>query len=229
MVRSPEQLGLEPDGEPLSQSPTPQTGSEEAILKNWTLPEARATLSFWLLGITLVIMFLTVPVPFVHIVAHAKDLGLSQGQGALAVSIMGVSALIGNLSLGPLSDRIGRKSGMAIGLSVQIVAYLLFFSAQDLVRLYMGAAAFGFFYGGLTTLLPALVADFFGRVYAGAITGVLFAAAGILGGWGPMMAGYLRDISGSYQSAFLYSVVTASVALVLLLITPRPAESRHAA
>ena len=91
-------------------------------------------------------MFLTIPVPFVHIVAFAQDLGVSHADGALAVSIMGMSALLGNLCLGPLSDRIGRRSGMAVSLGVHITAYLLFFSAQGLGALYAGAAAFGFFY-----------------------------------------------------------------------------------
>jgi OFA family oxalate/formate antiporter-like MFS transporter len=117
---------------------------------------------------------------------------------------------------------------MAASLSVHITAYLLFFSAQGLGALYAGAAAFGFFYGGLTTLLPALVGDFFGRLHAGSITGFLFAWAGVLGAWGPMIAGYLRDVSGSYQSAFLYGAGTGGLALVLLLLTPRPAVSRRA-
>ena len=104
MVRSPEQLGLAPDGERLPQSPTaPLPDTETVSLKNWTLQEARTTRSFWLLAVTLVVTFLTVPVPFVHIVVFAQDLGLSHAQGALAVSAMGISAVLGNLSLGPLS------------------------------------------------------------------------------------------------------------------------------
>jgi len=172
-------------------------------------------------------MFLTIPVPFVHIVAFAQDLGISHTNGALAVSVMGISALAGNLCLGPLSDRLGRRSGMAVSLSVHIVAYLFFYSAQGLGVLYAGAAAFGFFYGGLTTLLPALVGDFFGRLHAGSITGFLFAWAGVLGAWGPMIAGYVRDVSGSYQPAFLYGAMAGGLALVLLLLTPRPAVSRY--
>ncbi len=75
MVRSPEQLGLTPDGERLPQSPAaPLPDSETVSLENWTLQEARTTRSFWLLAVTLVVTFLTVPVPFVHIVVFAQDL-----------------------------------------------------------------------------------------------------------------------------------------------------------
>jgi OFA family oxalate/formate antiporter-like MFS transporter len=188
----------------------------------WTLQEAWTLLSFWMLAITFVIMLLTVPVPFVHIVAFARDLGLSSTQGALAVSIMGLCALLGNLSLGPLSDRLGRKQGLVLSLVLQATAFLLFLSARSLGGLYLGAAAFGFFYGGMATLFPALIGDFFGRLHAGAITGFLFAGAGILGAWGPMIAGYLRDTTGSYRLAFTCGVLTSIITLLLFLATPKP-------
>src|SRR6185295_19931239 len=85
-------------------APTPLTG--------WSLQEVWRFPAFWLLFTVFVIMLFTVPVPFVHIVAFARDLGFSPTQGALAVSIMGLCAFIGSLSLGSLSDRIGRKQGL---------------------------------------------------------------------------------------------------------------------
>ena len=234
MVRSPEQLGLAPDGDAPPTSParhfqsvpgsgTPLAAPEIPLqVTGWTLQEAWTLLSFWMLAITFVIMLLTVPVPFVHIVAFARDLGLSATQGALAVSIMGLCALLGNLSLGPLSDRLGRKQGLVLSLVLQATAFLLFLSARSLGGLYLGAAAFGFFYGGMATLFPALIGDFFGRLHAGAITGFLFAGAGVLGAWGPMIAGYLRDITGSYRLAFTCGVLTSVTTLLLFLVTPKP-------
>jgi len=225
MVRSPELLGLAPDGDPL---PTPAghysraTSAPGPVLTGWTLEAAWTLPSFWLLGVVFVIMLLTVPVPFVHIVAFARDLGLSPSQGALAVSIMGLCAFCGSLSLGPLSDRLGRKQGLLLSLTLQVAAFLLFLSAQSLGILYLGAAAFGFFYGGMATLFPALIGDFFGRLHAGAITGFLFAGAGILGAWGPMIAGHLRDVTGSYHLVFMCGAVTSTTALLLFLVTPKP-------
>jgi MFS family permease len=234
MVRSPEHLGLAPDGDALPTSSArhlqsvPGSGTPLAVpelplqVTGWTLQEAWTLLSFWMLAITFVIMLLTVPVPFVHIVAFARDLGLSSTQGALAVSIMGLCALLGNLSLGPLSDRLGRKQGLVLSLVLQATAFLLFLSARSLSGLYLGAAAFGFFYGGMATLFPALIGDFFGRLHAGAITGFLFAGAGMLGAWGPMIAGYLRDTTGSYRLAFTCGVLTSITTLLLFLVTPKP-------
>ena len=232
MVRSPELLGLAPDGDPppvtpiasaqaasasLSQPPT-----SVAPLTGWSLQEAWSLPSFWLLAVVFVVMLMTVPVPFVHVVSFARDLGFSPAQGALAVSIMGLCAFIGSMLLGPLSDRIGRKRGLILSLVMQVVAFLLFLAARSLTVLYAGAAAFGFFYGSMATLFSALVGDFFGRRHAGSISGFLFASSGILGAWGPMIAGYLRDATGSYQFAFTCAVATSATALLLFLVTPKP-------
>lgn len=233
MIRSPEQLGLAPDGDPLpapagdhshpASSSTSALGAAEGpVLTGWTLQAAWTLPSFWLLAAVFVIMLLTVPVPFVHIVAFARDLGLSRSQGALAVSLMGLCALGGSLSLGPLSDRLGRKQGLILSFVLQVTAFVLFLSAQNIGLLYLGAAAFGFFYGGMATLFPALIGDFFGRRHAGAITGFLFAGAGMLGAWGPMIAGYMRDVTGSYRLAFTCGILTSTTALLLFLLTPKP-------
>ena len=231
MVRSPELLGLAPDGDPLpvassnlvyAGTPIAHSSIPTSLVTGWSLQEAWGFSAFWFLGLVFVIMLLTVSAPFVHIVAFARDLGFSSAQGALAVSVMGLFSLIGSLWLGPLSDRIGRKQGLLMSLMLHVVAFVLFTLAKSLVVLYAGAAAFGFFYGSMATLFSALVGDYFGRRHAGAITGFYFAVSGMLGAWGAMIFGYLRDVTGSYHLACSGAIVTSLLALVLFLVTPKP-------
>ncbi len=222
MVRGPELLGLQPDG-----AATPPSsgvacvGSAGDDLAAWTLSEARATITFWMLLLAFTIALLTVTVPFVHVPLFARDIGLSAMGGAAAISVIGLFALIGSIALGALSDRIGRKAAMALALCVQIAAFLIFLEADDSIMLYVGAAAFGFFYGGIASLFPALVGDLFGRTHAGAIGGFIFGGAGVLGAWGPAVAGYLRDVDGDYRLAFSLCALAATCALLLFLFLPR--------
>ncbi len=215
MVRSPELIGLLPDGAGGS-----HTVPDEAV--GWTLREARATVSFWMFLLAFAVALLTITVPFVHIPGFARDIGLSAMGGAMAISITGLFALVGSIGLGALSDRVGCKPAMVLGLCAQVAAFLIFLAAENSTLLYVGAAAFGFFYGGVASLFPALVGDLFGRAHAGAIGGFIFGGAGILGAWGPAVAGHLRDVEGDYRLAFTLCALTAVCALLLFLFLPRP-------
>jgi len=223
MVRDPELIGLQTDDRKISTTDE-NLGGGEALNEtaSWTLTEARSTLSFWLFLLAFAVILLTTTIPFVHAPVFARDIGLSAMGGSLAVSISGLFALIGSISLGALSDRIGPKRAVLLSLFVQVVAYLIFLVAKDMVTLYLGAAAFGFFYGGIASLFPALVSDLFGRAHAGAIGGFIFGGAGILGAWGPAVAGYLRDVDGDYRRSFILCALTVACSLVLFLVLPRP-------
>ena len=223
MVRDPELLGLQTDGKE-TLTTDENLGLSEALNEatGWTLTEARSTLSFWLFLLTFAVILLTTTIPFVHVPVFARDIGLSAIGGSIAVSISGLFALIGSISLGTLSDRIGPKQAVLLSLCVQVVAFLIFLVAKDMVTLYLGAAAFGFFYGGIASLFPALVGDLFGRAHAGAIGGFIFGGAGIIGAWGPAVAGYLRDVDGDYRRAFILCALTIACSLVLFLVLPRP-------
>ena len=236
MVGSPEQIGLRPDGDLLPANSLENAGADvpEPALEGRTLQEAWRLPPFWLLAGVFVIVLLSIQVPFVHIVTFAVDSGYSRTQGALAVSLIGLGAVVGNLVFGPLSDRLGRRFGFALSLALQAVAFSLFLAVHNLSTyklelLYLGALIFGGCYGGFATLFPALVGDFFGRRYVGAIAGFLFALAGGLGAWGPTIAGVLRDSTGNYQLAFVAAIGTSMIALSLFLVTPQPAPIPAAA
>ncbi|MBT7757374.1 MAG: MFS transporter [Rhodospirillaceae bacterium] len=223
MVRGPEMKGLLPDGATDASLTDGHDGApvpDEA--DGWTLRQARKTVTLWMFLLAFAVVLLTVTVPFVHMPFFARDIGLSAMGGAMAVSVTGLFALLGSIVLGALSDRIGRKAAMVLALSLQLAAFLIFVVANGSVVLYVGAAAFGFFYGGVASLFPALVGDLFGRTHAGAIGGFIFGCAGILGAWGPALAGYLRDVNGDYRLAFILCACAATCALFGFVFLPRP-------
>jgi MFS family permease len=224
MVRTPGELSLQVDGDasfadPSSDSIDDLTARETV---SWTLTEARATASFWVLLVGMALTMTTVGVPFVHIVSYARDIGLSDANGALAVSVIGLFSLLGGLSLGVLSDSYGRKSAFVIAYALQVVAFGVFLQADNGASIYLAAVFFGCFYGGFASLLPALIGDLFGPDHAGAIGGLIVAGGGILGGWGPALAGYLRDVNGDYHAAFYFCVGSAICAVILFALLPKP-------
>jgi OFA family oxalate/formate antiporter-like MFS transporter len=188
------------------------------------VPHAIRTPAFWCLTASMVTTLFTIPIPYVHVVSHAQDLGLPPLMASTFISVIGAFALVGNLSLGPASDRIGRKAALGICLFLAVLAFLGFGNAQAASGLYASAAAFGFYYGAVAICFPAIVSDFYGREHAGALTGLIFALGGPAVALGPVVAGWICDRTGGYFLAFLLSALVNAAALVIFAFAKAPAR-----
>lgn len=221
-VRDPEKMNLYPDGrrppDPLSRD----VGDREEVAVDWTLASAKRTTTFWLLNAIFTLTWLVVFMPMVHIVPFAVDLGISPVRAAMTISVIGLAGFVGRLLLGPISDRLGRIPALGLCLFLQAVSFLAFIFTTGLASLYPAAAVFGFSYGGATALFPAIVGDFYGRVAVGSIVGFIFALAGSPAAFGPLIAGYIYQVTGHYHAAFLLSAGLNVAALLLLLLLKKP-------
>ena len=177
---------------------------------------------FWLIAGAFTATWLAVFIPLVHLVPFARDLGYSAGTGAWLVSALGAGAVVGRLAMGPVSDRVGRRPALVAGTTLQAVAFLAFSAVQGLDGLVLTAAAFGFSYGTISALFPAIVGDFFGPDQAGTLVGFLFMLGGSIAAWGPLVAGLVYDATGGYGLVFRLAAGANVVAAVLLGLARPP-------
>lgn len=228
MRRDPESLGLHPDG-----APAPAAARTVAA-GSLPLREAMRTRAFWLLGLAFSATWIPVFIPLVHLVPFARDLGHSPLAAASTISATGAGAILGRLTMGAVSDRIGRRPTIGGGMVLQALAFMGFTVAHDLSALYATALLFGFSYGTISTLFAPIVGDFFGPEQAGSLVGFLFMLAGSMAAWGTLGAGAIFDATGSYRPAFVIAAGFNVLALGLLLAcrppglryTPRVSEER---
>jgi MFS family permease len=169
---------------------------------------------------------LTIPSAYVHLPQHARDLRLDVPRSTF-IMIVGLSALLGNLLLGRLSDILGRRGALLLSSAVGVVAFAGFTLAESAPELYLASAAFGLHYGSFASLFPAVVGDFFGRLHAGSLAGFSFALGGLSAAIGPVATGLIADRAGQYFVAFLGAAVVNLVGLALLALA-RPPESGDA-
>jgi len=221
--RDPESMGLHPDGDAI-RPPTVRVGAD-----GLRLGDAMRTRTFWLLAAVFAATWIPVFIPLVHLVPFARDLGHSPLVAATAVSVLGAGAVLGRLVMGTASDRLGRRTTLGVGMLLQAAAFAAFTVAHELPSLYAAALLFGFAYGTVSTQFPAIVGDFFGRAHAGSIVGSLFALAGCMAAWGPLLAGATYDATGSYRVAFLISAGLNVVAVGLLTACRPPRRVLSAA
>lgn len=224
MRRDPETMGLLPDGRPADGASGARSHSG-----GWTVERAVRTRSFWLLYGVFTATWIPVFIPLVHLVPLARGLGIDALLAATLVSALGGSAMVGRLTMGALSDRVGRRAALGLALALQAVAFVAFSRAATLPGLYAASLAFGFAYGAASTLFTATVADFFGREHAASLAGLLFALAGSMAACGPIAAGLIYDRLGDYRLAWWLSAACNAAALVLLAFTRPPPEPTVAA
>lgn len=184
----------------------------------------------WLLSIAGIGCCVAMAMPQVHIVAYCSDLGYGVARGAEMLSLMLVCGIVSRLVSGVICDRIGGLRTLLLGSGLQMLALLLFLPFDGLVSLYIIAALFGLFQGGIVPSYAIIVREHFSPKEAGARTGTVIMATMLgmaLGGW---MSGKVYDLTGSYQAAFLngigWNLLNLVIVAMLLRRTLRPKAAR---
>ncbi|MGP4716761.1 MFS transporter [Psychrobacter sp. T6-6] len=142
----------------------------------------------------------------------------------------GVWAWIGLLSMfsgmlfGWISDHIGRRLGLALAFFFLAIAYLLVGLTDWRLGLYLSIVLFGIVVWSVPVIMAASAGDYFGAAAAAsALAALTFAFSGGQA-LGPVLAGYLAEITGDFSISYLLSGIAAFVALGLALLL-RPQKS----
>jgi MFS family permease len=230
--RRPEEMGLYPDGVPPTEVPPPSRvlqhrparGAADKAME-WTIFQAARTPQFWLLMLTGTGLGMNLNTLMVHQMAFLTDVGYSKLLAAGLLGVIGGLRSVGGMSLGSLSDRVGREMAYSIGSIAAFVGIILLMSIQDTSqpwRLYLFVLTYGLGYGALGPVYAAATADLFPGKQLGTILGVLEAGYGLGGALGAFAAGYLFDVLGHYVVSF--TLVLSAIAFScagLWLAAPR--------
>jgi MFS family permease len=194
--------------------------------KDFTLKEAAHTPQFWLVAIIFFCVGFTTVAIMVHIVPHATKLGIPAITAANILAISGGIGIIGNVVLGGIiGDRIGDRKAFMIGAVLMAASLFWLVPARQVWILYLFAVVFGIGLGGVGTSESPLIARLFGLSSHGLIYGAVVLSWTFGGAVGPIVIGYMCDILGNYQSAFLLCAVVSVLGFILLVVL-RPTKRR---
>jgi len=158
----------------------------------------------------------------VHIVPYSTGIGISSTQASLGLSFLGVGTILGRVTSGVVSDKIGAVPTLVACCIIEAAAIFCLLAVNSPVTLYLTMLLLGIGYGGWVVLCAVILAGFFGTKNLGTILGIWFmcgAPAGILG---PLMGGIVFDFTKSYFLAVLISGIICIVAVILAALIKPP-------
>ena len=176
---------------------------------------------FWLIAIPVMLGALSINGAIAHLAALLTGRSVTPSSAALALSMLGLSGIIGRLITGHLLDRFFAPY---VSFGVMVIAALGVVTLAYASTAAMGiAGAFlvGFGSGSEADAVPYLIAKYFGRTRFSTLYGLSWTAYAIGGAAGPVLIGHAFDKSGTYQSsALLLLAVPLFLAALLQLLLP---------
>ncbi len=225
LENDPAQRGLLPDGV----QPKQGASERQSEIQGLTWHEIWHSPTFWLLICAFFLTGASVHAGVLHMPALLTDRGLSPERAALAISIIGLSLLVGRVGSGYLLDRI---------FAPRVAIFFFGASALGMAILWLGstgnvalAAAFlvGLSMGAEADIIAYLISRYFGLRVFGTAFGHAFGAFVLAGAVGTLLMGAGFDWTHSYTVplAWFFSAMVVAVALLAFLGPYRYAAERE--
>jgi OFA family oxalate/formate antiporter-like MFS transporter len=215
--RSPEAVGLYPDGQPPPKNrpdqPTSliQAAGEEA---NFGVREALKTVRFWFLMASISLRLLVTVALNTHFVPILVWKGMEEAASAYLVSLFALISIPAALTLGWMGDRWNKALLSSLCILPLTVAMLGMIIIQEKAILYFFPIAFALTMG-TAPLNWALIGDFFGRARYATLRGIMGVGYGTATFLSPIYAGWIFDRTQSYTLVLLtFSVIIVIAAII---------------
>ena len=214
--RDPSQMGLLSDCG--AETPCEEPGSAG---ENLSLRETLRTRQFRIIcAVNLMVVFCLMII-MVHIVPHAQDLGASATKAASVIATIGGVSMAGRFITGIAIDRFGSRRVMIVCFILLITGLLWLQVATKIWMLFLFAVIYGIAHGGFFTAISPIVAEFFGITAHGVLFGIVAFGGTVGGAIGPILAGYIFDVTAGYGPAlWICTVISAFGLLLISLLKP---------
>jgi MFS family permease len=223
--RRPEDIGLLPDGDAVPVAGAPAAARRSNVVDaawvaiDWTLARALRTARFWWVCLGYFCGLFAWYMVQVHQTKYLVEVGFSATEAALALGVVSLAGVPGQIALGQLSDKVGREIVWSVGCAGFVLTYLALFALerhQSPALLWAMVLVQGVLGYGVTSVFGAIPAEIFEGRHYGSIFGVIMFAAISGGALGPLVAGAIHDATGSYAIAWWISIALTLLSIVAI-------------
>jgi MFS transporter, OFA family, oxalate/formate antiporter len=146
-----------------------------------------------------------------HLTAFLMDQRFSAMQGAWALTYFSLGNGLGRIVAGVICDCWGGRAALIALFGLMSISCLALYYVKPLLVIYGFSVMLGLSFGGFLVAHPSLCVDYFGQRNFSIVYGLLFIGYGLGCFLGPVLGGFIYDVTGNYQFAFYLSSVLAGV------------------
>ncbi len=213
----PEDIGSWPDGISPEEAKAQElsVNSREGEAESYTCRQAIHNRAFWILTYIGTATLFATSVVSTHVMPYLQNEGYARSMAGIVAMMFPIMSMFGRITVGWVSDFTRFRFVLLLTVIGQIIGIVLFYYAYLPATLAPFVILFGAGSGGLIVLRPILLRRYYGGRHLGALLGVCLwlTAAGGVGA--PLLAGWIFDLTGSYQIAFWLCTALAIMAIIL--------------
>jgi OFA family oxalate/formate antiporter-like MFS transporter len=222
---TPQSPDARQDGDPQGkqQAARAKAAKDASEQVNYTAGQMLRTPLFYLLFLA----FMVSVTSGLMITGHASNIGqelagLSAGEGAIMVSALAIGSTVGRFGFGFASDYLGRFNTLAVSLGINAVVMLFILpQATSFAPFLASVCIVGACFGGVLTVVPAIVGDAFGSANFGQNYSFVYAGYTTASFIGPLTAATAIETAGSYLPAFAIAGALSLVGIALVFLCKR--------
>lgn len=220
--RSPESMGLLPDGE---RGPSPGSLRPAHRLRDaqeFTAGEALRTPAFWLLAAFHGLRNIPYSGVSVHLVPLLVWKGADEPTAAFFVVLTALSTVVVRPLTGWLGDRQSKQKIGAAGVFLGALGLVVLATSEGALWPLVFFAVLFSFGDGINSVTWALVGDFFGRTHFATIRGWISMVQSFASMPAAVFTGWIYDRTQSYTYALIAFIICYGAAGLILWLMPHP-------
>lgn len=179
---------------------------------------------FWIIGTAYLLVGFNVLVPFTFLPVYAREsLNLAYATSTRFVAVIALCGIIGQLTLGTLSDRVGRINVLILCSVIMGAGCLCMMAFRTRWGLYASTAFYGLGYGAIWPVYAAASSDYFSKRVTGSVVGLWTVFLGVGSIVSPVICGWTIDTTGGYVWTFGLGLASGILSAMVLLTMLSPA------
>jgi MFS family permease len=201
----------------IRESPSREQARLQMVDEVRTFPLSEREVIMWI-SVAIIFCCTCMSVPIVHLVPLLTDSGFSLDQATTVLMVLMFSGALGRILGGRLGDLIGALPSYMVMSAGQTLSVFWFPFLDSTAAIYFVAVVFGFTYSGvMSAILVCTRMMVSAKVAARAMSITSF--FGWFGmGAGGFMGGYLFDLTGNYDAAFIGAMIVGFINLAILTL-----------